>query len=342
MSSTHKKYIELRQQRDFGQVISVSFEFLFANFSGFFKTVFIITGLSFIFSITLFSLWFYKIINAFTNGARTTRYRGNGSEDALMNMFGGMNLVYLILGGLVFMFSLMFTYLTVYSYIKIYVRNGKIMDISAREIWNEVKQRLPKYIGGGTLFVIIIALLNALSIAIQSISPGFRFFVAIASNAFFFYSYLYFLVLVNEEEVTVIDAFGRTFYLVSGKWWFTFGIFIVLFLLCYILSILLSFTGVFVAGMANKFFGFGVSKYVNFLLVVSGGVLGTIYMYMIFCFFIIKNSVLYYSYSEQKDSIGLLQNIDALGLEPDMEPLQAVKTERSNQQFTNDETEEDF
>ncbi len=341
MSSTRKKYIELRQQRYFGQVISTSFEFLFANFAGFFKTVFLITGFTFVLSISLFSLWFYKLINGFSSGLRATRYGSDKSSDALLAMFGGMNLFYLIIGAVVLLFSLMFTYLTVYSYIKIYVHNRKLMDISIGEVWNEVKKRLPKYIGGGILFVIIITLLNALSIALESV--GFlQFIIGLVINAFGIYAYLYFLVLVNEEEVSVLDAFGRSFYLVSGKWWFTFGVFFVLFLLCYILTLLLSFTGVFIGGMVSNFFGYAVSKYVTFLLVVSGGVLGTIYLYMIFCFFIIKNSVLYYSYSEQKDSIGLLENIEALATQTDLEPSQAVKTERSTQQFTNDETEEEF
>lgn len=341
MASTNKKYIELRQQRDFGQVISTSFEFLFANFAGFFKTVFLITGFTFVLSISLFSLWFYKLINGFSSGVRATRYGSDKSSDALLAMFGGMNLFYLIIGAVVLLFSLMFTYLTVYSYIKIYVHNRKLTDISIGEVWTEVKKRLPKYIGGGILFIIIVTLLNALSIALESV--GFlQFIIGLITNAFGIYAYLYFLVLVNEEEVSVLDAFGRSFYLVSGKWWFTFGVFFVLFLLCYILTLLLSFTGVFVGGMVSNFFGYAVSKYVTFLLVVSGGVLGTIYLYMVFCFFIIKNSVLYYSYSEQKDSIGLLENIEALATQTDQEPSQAVKTERSTQQFTNDETEEEF
>ncbi len=341
MATTNKKYIELRQQRDFGQVISTSFEFLFANFAGFFKTVFLITGLTFVLSISLFSLWLYKFINGVSEGVRATRYGRQSSSDALMTMFGGMNLLYLILGGVVLIFSLMFTYLTVYSYIKIYVNNRKLMDISIGDVWNEVKKRLPKYIGGGILFVIIVTLLNALSVALDSV--GFlQFIIGLFTNAFIIYTYLYFLVLVNEEDVSVLDAFGRSFYLVSGRWWFTFGIFFVLFLLCYILTLLLSFTGIFIGGLVSNFFGYAVSKYITFLLVITGSVLGTIYLYMVFCFFIIKNSVLYYSYSEQKDSIGLLENIEALVTQTTQEPSQAVRTERSNQQFTNDETEEEF
>ncbi len=341
MAASNKKYIELRQHRDFGQIISTSFEFLLSNFGNFFRTVFAITGITFVLSISLLSLWFYKFFdNLIKVGGNTSRY--NSGSNVYTDLFDGMNLYYLIGGSIVLLFSLLFTYLTIYTYVKIYVEKGKLVEITLKEVWTELKKKLGKYLGAGFLFFILLIAENVLVVFSASLGIFIYILMALGSWALFYYMYLYFLIIVNEDEVDLMDAFGRSFYLVKGKWWQTFGLSFIIITLCYILTLLLSALGVFIGASANSLLGYSSSKYVSFFLVVTGSVIGTIYLYMIFCFYIIKNSIIYYSYVESKDSIGLLEKIQILGSEPINTAHNTITTERNKQEFTNDESEEDY
>lgn len=341
MAAQNKKYIELRQHQDFGQVISTSFDFLFANFGNFFKTVFAISGSSFVLSMGLLSFWFYKFINNLIGTIKAPSGFDEGS-DVMAYLIRGMNLWYLLGGTLILLFSLLFTYLTVYSYMKIYVSRGKLQEITTKEVWEEVKYKLWKYIGASILFFVVMLVVNAMVIFSASVSGVAYFFLLLGSYALIYYLYLYFPVIINEDEVNVMDAFGRTFYLVKGRWWFTFGISFILLMLCYVLTLLVTVMGAFVVGAGRTLLGSGTSNFIISIAVISGSVLAIIYSYMIFCFFIIKNSVMYYSYVELKDSVGLLEKIQSLGGGNHNETEAAIHVERNNQQYTQEKTDEEF
>src|SRR4051812_27178059 len=59
------KYIELRQHRDFGEVLNATFEFITGNFGNFFKVIFTIVGPLFVLAAASLSFFGYRIFNGF-------------------------------------------------------------------------------------------------------------------------------------------------------------------------------------------------------------------------------------------------------------------------------------
>ena len=340
MVEQKKKYIELRQQRDFGQIISTTFDFLFSNFASFFKTVFAITGVAFVLSMAVLSLWMYKFFGSLLQGTRNySRY--SGASNSIENILDGYNLVYLIVGFAILLVAVMLTYITIYCYMKIYVRLGRIEEISISQVWFEVKSNFLRYLAAGFLYSVFLIVFYAIVMFSITLS-GFVFtFLMFGFIALVYYFYLYFNVVINEEEMRIIDAFSRSFNLVKGHWWLTFGVYFVSYLLCYVVTLLLGLAATVAGSAASTLFDMRDVQFLLWPLGISVSVLGVIYVYMVFCFFIIKNCVLYYSLVESKDNTGLLQKIQAISNSTN-EGNNEVKIERNNQQYSNDEPEEEF
>ena len=140
---------------------------------------------------------------------------------------------------------MLYTYICVF--VKIYVKN-EIENIEMNDIWKEIR-RFYWPVAGAQILGGIIIIIGTFLIVI----PGIYLAVVLAPL---------FAIIVFEEKGVLI-SFSRTFDLIKGNWWLTFGLFIVLFIVLTTVSGVLYLLANTVSGFISS--GSAVSVIVNIL-----------------------------------------------------------------------------
>jgi hypothetical protein len=119
------------------------------------------------------------------------------------------------------------------------------------------------------------------------------------------------------EKVDIFRAVGRCFKLIGGKWWQTFALLFV----CYIIqSALVSmvfvpfYTFVFAERLLSNDTGPDLTT--SLIYVAVGGVILVLAVTASFCLTLVVSCFQYFSLVEDKESVGLMQRIQQLGNTP--------------------------
>jgi hypothetical protein len=340
MATTQNKYMEMRQQRDFGDVLNATFEFLSSNFGNFFKVIFTIVGPFFILATTVLGLFGYRLLNKLIHLERTVKYR-YGNPDELMNV---PDALLLTVSFLALMLGMLALYLSIFGYIKCYVekRSG---EITVAEVLQFVKSNAMRFFGSSLVLLFMFGIIISIIVLIVVAGAGgmgglFIFFIVMAMFAILIYQSLFFAIL-SFEDVNPIEAILRGFQIISGHWWFTFGILMVLGVLNTIINSLVQYSATALIEVVGYNSFDEAPSWLARIGFVSFGVLVGVMYIVVSSISIIKDAVLYFSFVETKESVGLMEKIQSLGSDI-TDHDQEIKIERSKQQYTNEETDEDF
>jgi hypothetical protein len=272
--------IEFQRYRDFGQIINATFEFLRENFKQLAKAVIFLVG-PFILLTGIFGGLYQKDLFSLTS--TTTSLSEFGISFGLYILFAVISVMILIS--------------TVYSYLIIYLRKEDELPIEVDDVWIVVKSNIFKTI----LFSIGYTLVTILA-TILLIIPGIYVSIALI---------IIYVVGLNEGK-GFFDSMSRSFYLVKNKWWFTFGLLIVLSLIQGFLGFLFQvpqYIVMFVVAF-NSADGNGTDSLTEIILIVT-----TIISTLNFVFYaisLIGIAFHYFSLVEQKEAKGLLDKIDSI------------------------------
>jgi hypothetical protein len=222
------KAIEFHEARDFGKKINTVFEFIKQNFKPMGKSILFIAGPAVLIgSIFMGSFFTEFIVRAFnpraTSPEETLRYFSSYS------FWAGMAMMYLML-----ILSYVMSLATINSYAWLYGQK-KSNQIEVREVWEKTRSILWTYLGSMLLIlvctIVITLAVAVLAILVQQISTVFMIVLIIVAFIFVIYLAggisLIFFIQVNEGT-GFFEAAARSLKLVSGKWWSTFGISMVL------------------------------------------------------------------------------------------------------------------
>lgn len=193
--------INFRQQRDFGEIMGVTFSFIRQNFVKLLKPIAIIAGLPLLVGGILMGSGYASLIrfSDFMDPGSST-----GIESLPQILFGYL---FITIGSLAF-------YLTVNTYIKLYTDG--VEDISTGAIFNEVKKQFWTYLGAGFISGIMIMLGLALCII-----PGIYLIIILAPL----------FIIITIENVSIFEAISRAFKLIKNEWWATFGLYFVVYMI---------------------------------------------------------------------------------------------------------------
>lgn len=272
--------IEFQRYRDFGQIINATFEFLRENIKQLAKAVIYLVG-PFILLTGIFGGLYQKDLFSFTS--TTTSLSEFGISFGLYILFAILSIMILIS--------------TVYSYIIIYLKKEDELPIEVDDVWLKVKDNIVKTILFSVGYTIITLLATVLLII-----PGIYVSVALM---------IIYIVGLNEEK-GFLDSMSRSFYLVKNKWWFTFGLLIVLSLIQGFLGFLFQvpqYIAMFVIAF-NSVDGNGTDSITEIILIIT-----TIISTLNFIFYAISLVGIafhYFSLVEQKEAKGLLDKIDSI------------------------------
>lgn len=283
-----KEPVEFRKVREFGDVIGDSILFIKQNIKPLLKAYLFLCGFFVLASMVNSILMQLQLSNLMESGNAATYSRGARP----LYMFYNFTLNYVLM----FVFIVLnytAVYLTVFSYISLYVRKGNIAPTVA-EVWSYFKYYFWRMLGSGIIMSLFLGLCFALCII-----PGIYVFPAVT---------LFYPVLILENAGFSF-SFNRAFKLLKDEWWITFATLLVIFFIYYacamviqIPAVAISMAGAFMQN-ANAFFG-------------TYGVIAAVAQQVSQVFMIIPivgAAVIYFNLVERKESTGLMERIDSLG-----------------------------
>jgi hypothetical protein len=227
--------IELHRQRDFGRKVNATFEFIKQNFAPLFKSILIIAGPP----VLIGSL----LLGSFMGQLFGLSQMAVNDPEAYQNLFSTQSFwLKLVLMFVFILISGVITIATINNYILLYSekRTNKI-DVS--EVWDRVRSTFWTYFGSMILFALLAVAAYVILIIpifiLGAISPVLIFFGVML----LFGGILYLLVSVSltfiilgYERKGFFESMVRSFKLVQNKWWSTFGLTLILYLIMGVIS----------------------------------------------------------------------------------------------------------
>lgn len=222
--------IEYHKVRDFSKKINDTFDFLKQNFKPLIKSVLLIAGPPLLMGSLLMGSFISDILDFSQSSINNP-----GSNEMAEKYFFSINFwlqislafIFLLISGVASLSS-------INNYILLYGEK-KSNQIEVAEVWERVKQTFWMYLGTmvffGILFIGAYILMLIPMVVLSSISPFLVIFGVIGVIVGLFYllfgASLTFFIRAYER-IGFFSALSRSFYLVKGKWWSTFGLIIVL------------------------------------------------------------------------------------------------------------------
>jgi hypothetical protein len=312
--------IRLRQSRDFGEIINDTIVFIIQNWKGLLKIYAVLCGF-FIAGNMVFSILFqFRVINTHKEtlggGNVYSSYGSLGIEYFMLLLFGFLNLVACIL--------------TMSSFVVIYnQKNGEMPTVP--DVWMYFKYYFWRVSGSLLLLVIMfiptvfICILPAMAMTILSPAAGgvtgvicvlvpMCYFITVLS--------LFFPIMIGENA-SFGRAFGKCFKLIKKKFWSSFGVIFVVTILVYSIYLLLIIPAAIVSNGGITFLAYNVSAVVVIIYCVCMSLVQVVNIVPI-----TGMMMAYYSYVEDKESIGLMERIMApVGAGSDNDIEDTVKKE---------------
>jgi len=215
--------INFKQERDFGDLFNATFGFITQEFKKlatailYFVVPFLLLSAI---AITLYSVKVQEMMQTVTRGDKP-------DLSAIFSIIGSvMGYVGFMMAMSILATTMLFC--TVYCYIKLYVQKGTD-GFSINDVWIEVT----KYFWSVLLASIVVALVAGVGFVL-CILPGIYIAVALS---------IIFCIMIFEEK-SFSAAFSRSIKLINTNWWGTFGVFFVVTIIIYIISILFSIPSV--------------------------------------------------------------------------------------------------
>lgn len=283
-----KTNLELRQIRDFGQIISDTLVFIKQNFKPLFKSIIIICGFFFVTTMVTNVLMDSTTLAMVNSAKNINTFPQRPEPFDIFNTDYFLRLFFLMTS---MALSYISVYLTTYCYIVLYREKGNLPP-TVEEVWAYFKFYFFRILGSGILLGIIITLSMVLCLSGIYLIPAFALFlpIMVIENASFSY------------------AFSRSFKLISNYWWQTFGVIFVVGLIVFFISAFLTAPGQILLMIQMLV----TVKKVGMPITIFSGILKSLVLFA-YTLPAIANCICYFSLVEVKEGTGLLDRIDMLG-----------------------------
>jgi hypothetical protein len=224
---------EFRRERDFGSKISATFDFLSSQFKPFVKCLayFALPG-ALLMGIGL-ALFMGKATGFYATLLQTSRTGANtmGSYDplAMYRGWGGVGLALTALGSLV---TFMLLSSTIYSYLRVRLNLTAADTVQPRQVWDWMRPRLGRMLlacllllGLSLVMMMVFGLVFAGIAAVGGAASAVLFvFVLYGAMIWLMVGLALYFPVLWLEDLGPMAALARSFYLIKGKWWSTFGL----------------------------------------------------------------------------------------------------------------------
>jgi hypothetical protein len=304
LSYTHES--DFRQERNFGQKISATFEFIGAHWRPLGRALLYLVAPLALLQGILTALVQSRLFSSMLSTAHDPRTYGSRDPLATQRALLGstfQNPLYYLAIATSLVFAAMFI-LTIYGYLVRCLRpaGAEPTPITPGEVWAVVKQHLVS-----TFFSLwglgIIVVLGFFFFFL----PGYYLAVALS---------LFFIVRV-VEGTGFFATFSRCLYLIKGKWWSTFGLIITMIGLLYVLMFSVSMLfSVLRLGIPSAFVPTTEPGQASAIFVVVLTVFFTVVTFLIYPPILLALAFQYFNLVERREGVGLAHLIGQLGQAP--------------------------
>jgi MFS family permease len=219
--------IEYHQTRDFSRKMSVTFEFIRQNFKSLGKSIMIIAGPPVLIASIMMGSFFSDMMSSTLNAAANPE----AFRDTVFSANFWMQIALIFVFGIL---SMVLTIATINNYLILYEEQGS-SKIEVEIVWSRVRNTFWMYIGtGGLMVLLLIVAYIALVVVVgllAAASPILAFFGIVGVMCVLLYlivgtSFLFFI--RAYEKKGFFESLERSFRLIQGKWWSTFGLVMIL------------------------------------------------------------------------------------------------------------------
>ncbi|MBL7785422.1 MAG: hypothetical protein JNM36_05925 [Chitinophagales bacterium] len=290
--------IKFRAVRDVGSTIDVTIQFLRQNFSIISRSIFFI-AIPFLLVGALLYSGIYIIQNSFS------------TESDVIYFLGVFITVMLII---LYFFSI---FPIIYEYMYLYQKSEDFRQITVSAVRKRVASRILSYIGNAflifflsiTVYVfgsLVTGLLMAIDIAVGAF--GVFLFLCLLAYVSIAFSLIYAINLF--EDVSFGIALNRSFYLLKGHFFTTFGLYITAFFISLSVTIIPSSSLPVLVEFLGTTFGINYSEVVVILL----GFLYSFILLVVISVTLTASLFRYFSLVEGKEAMGAQEAIEQIGV----------------------------
>ena len=311
------KAIEYHHMRDFSRKMNATFEFIRQNFKSLGKSILVIAGPPVLVA-SLIIATFIDDLMGLTRAAATNPGDGDVFEAYFMDVTFWLQIVLMLL---LFLISSIMSIATINNYIILY-EERQTNNISIGEVWMRVRETFWMYFGTTLVFfllAIVVYIVLIIPVALlAAISPALIFLGVMAM----FCGLIYLIVSVSMtyivrayEKKNFLDAIARSFKLVRDKWWSTFGIIMVLYLVMMTISYIFMIPW-YIATVTSALHSTSTEVLEQPVTTWTTVVLFTLYYLAQMVLGALPNigiAFQYFNLVEMKEAKGLLGKIDTLG-----------------------------
>jgi hypothetical protein len=228
------RLIEFQRQRDFGQKINATFEFVRQNFKPLISSILIISGPTALASSLALGGMMGDMMGMMKN-VGNPEY----AQNLIFSASYWLQMLLMLLFGTV---TFVFTISTINNYMELY-QEKRTNKIEVTEVWSRVRQTFWMYFGTAFLFFVILMIVYIVLIipvvVLGLLSPALIFFgilIVIIGLFYFLFSSALAFYIRGHEKLGFFQSINRSFSLVRSKWWSTFGIVVILTIIVWIVS----------------------------------------------------------------------------------------------------------
>ncbi|MCA0229093.1 hypothetical protein [Runella limosa] len=278
-----KPPIILLQQRDFGQKINATFDFVVQNFKPLAISLLYIAG-----PLSLVGGFF---MGSYQSGIlemqKSVLESGSSSFDGIYQMVGTVFLLsfFLILANII-------SSLVIGAYFLEYEAGNR--NITPEIVWN----RLKGYIGKALIFNFVMGIAVVAGI-VFFLLPGIYLGVTLSLMT----------MILMRENLDLGDTFRRCFYLIKDKWWSTFGLLFVMGIVSSIIGYAFQIPTLILTIMSSLQVKLANTE----VLMTISGVIGTVGGGLVRSLVLIAIVFQYYNLVERREGSGILDAIDNIG-----------------------------
>jgi len=267
------EWINLREERDFGEKFNATFQFATQNFKSLVISL-LFLGAPLMIVANLFMAYFQTEF-----GTGPVNF-AQGIPDSFWKMY------LIVIPIILIAYSWLMT--VTYAYIVEYLDGNR--SITPVQVFNRALKKFPKIIAAGivSFFVIMIAFMLL-------VIPGIYMAIAIT----------FIQAIIVIEEISVFKSFSRSMSLIKGKWWSTFGLLFVMGFISGIMQLLFTiptYINMTVKLLHKNIFAFDWGT-------ILSNMISTVGMSLIYPLIFIAIAFQYFNLVERKESEGLKQQI---------------------------------
>lgn len=278
------EWMNLREERDFGEKFNATFLFARQNFKNL--------------SLSLLLLGAPLMIVGNLLVAYLQADMQIGSFDYTNGLPDGFWTLYLIIIPVYFI-AYSWLMAVTYAYIAEYLTGNR--EITTGQVFKRASQKIGKILVSSIIIAIMV---------------GFGFLLVVIPGIYLMVAVTFVQVIILVEDVPVFKSISRSISLIKGKWWSTFGLIVVMSFVVGIMQLVFTiptYVNLFVKGLHQNLFAFDAGT-------ILSNAFGTIGISLLYPLFFIAIAFQYFNMVERHESKGLMNEIDMAGTQAETAP----------------------